>query len=105
MTYQENPNREVFNIDFDGTLTAGNEYNNDPTPNNSMIAKVQRIYYTGHIVIIWTARRWSNASAVAAWLIKHDVPFHGMRMDKGGSDHYVDDKNMSIGVFKKVETN
>ena len=103
MTYTVNPNKEVFNIDFDGTLTTG-EYTSDPAPNNLMINKLKHIYYSGHIIIIWTARRWSDAQTLVAWLIKHDVPFHGIRMDKGGSDHYVDDKNMTFRAFKKVET-
>lgn len=104
MTYKENENKEVFNIDFDGTLTIKNDYTNDPAPNMKMINKVKKIYDAGHIIIIWTARRWSNAQYLVAWLIKHDVPFHGIYMSKGGSTHYVDDRNMSIAAFKKFDT-
>ncbi len=89
--YKENPNRKVHCIDFDGTLTTG-EYTNDPPANYPMVDKVCDLYTNGHIIIIWTARQWINAPHLVSWLIKHNVPFHGVMMGKGGSDIYVDDK-------------
>ena len=104
ISYKDNKERKVFNIDFDGTLTKPGDYSSDPVPDNLMIEKLRRVYFSGHIIIIWTARQWSFASGLVSWLIKHDVPFHGIYMAKGGSNHYVDDKNMSIAMFKKIET-
>ena len=96
--YTENPDRKVFNIDFDGTLTTG-EYTNDPNPAPEVVKKVRALYMAGHLIIIWTARWWDNAPDLVSWLIKHRVPFHGVYMGKGGSDCYVDDKALNVREF------
>lgn len=99
--YIDNKNKEVYNIDFDGTLTMG-EYTDDPLPVLNIIDKVNTIHNQGHVIIIWTARQWSFAIKLVSWLIKWDVPFHGIMMGKGGSDYYVDDKMLSIEQFGKI---
>lgn len=96
-TYKDNPNKKVYNIDFDGTLTDGS-YSN-PKPVHKIITKVTNLFYQGHVVIIWTARQWVDAKYIAAWLIRWDIPYHGIMMGKGGSDYYVDDKAMPIDKF------
>ena len=101
MNYKETPNRKVFNIDFDGTLTDG-QYIDNPPPNIVMIERVTKLYTSGHVIIIWTARHWYQAPFLVSWLIKHSVPFHGVMMSKGGSDYYVDDKMISFeNLFDK----
>jgi len=89
--YKDNPNRKVYNIDFDGTLTDGSCYIN-LLPNKEVITKVRELYYSGHIILIWSARLWESAPHIAGWCITHGVPFHGLMLGKGGTDVYVDDK-------------
>ena len=103
--YTENQNRKVFCIDFDHTLTADPKgtYSCDPEPEWNMIKAVRRLYRQGHIIIIWTARMWSDSPKLVSWLIKYQVPFHGVLCQKGGSSHYVDDKMMAIDEFLKGE--
>jgi len=96
--YKNNPNRKVFNIDFDGVLTTG-EYTDNPRPEQSIIDRLKDLYMSGHIIIIWTARQWNQAPFLVSWLTKYSVPFHGVIMAKGGSDHYIDDKMMSMDKF------
>lgn len=98
MTYQNNKKRKVYNIDFDGTLTIGDSYK-ILTPDKEIIKQVNELYFSGHIIIIWSARLWSDASKIVAWLIQNEVPFHGIMLGKGGSDYYVDDKNIHIDNF------
>ena len=100
MYYVENSNRKVYNIDFDGTLTDGKSYYN-LIPNLNMVQKVRTLYYNGHIIIIWSARLWENASDIAGWCITHKVPFHGLMLGKGGTDYYVDDKAVNLKDFLK----
>ena len=100
MKYVDNKNRKVYNIDFDGTLTDGSSYEN-LIPNPKMVKKVRELYFAGHIIIIWSARQWSNANTIVAWLIQNDVSFHGIMLGKGGTDYYVDDKSVSINDFLK----
>lgn len=100
MTYQDNEKRKVYNIDFDGVLTTSESYE-ILTPNNAVINQVRKIYFEGHIIIIWSARLWENASLIAAWLIQNNVPFHGIMLGKGGTDYYIDDKNVTLTDFIK----
>lgn len=93
MIYKENPNRKVYNIDFDGTITKGHG-DHSIDINYSVTDKIKELYYSGNILIIWTARQWCDAPFLVSVLIENNIPFHGIRMDKGGSDYYVDDKNI-----------
>lgn len=100
--YQDNPDRKVYNIDFDGTLTDGKSYY-DLIPNPKMVYKVRTLYYAGHIIIIHSARLWESASDIAGWCIINNVPFHGLMLGKGGSDYYIDDKAINaIDFIKEV---
>lgn len=96
--YQDNDKRIVYNIDFDGTLTDGSCYIN-LKPNPDVISKVRKLYYEGHIIIIWSARLWESAKDIAGWCIMNSIPFHGLMLGKGGTDVYVDDKNVIIKDF------
>ena len=96
--YKPKEKKKVFNIDFDGTLTL----TDSGAPYQEMIEKVRNLYYNGDIIIIWTARLWEDAAHVAAWLTKHNVPYHGIKMEKGGSDIYIDDRNaLLIDIIKE----
>ena len=93
MEFNKNSKRKVYNIDVDGLLTNGELFwKTEPTPNKEAIKKVTELYKAGNIIIIWTARLWNCASETVGWLIKNEVPFHGIMMGKGGSDYYIDDK-------------
>ncbi len=99
MTYTDNDKRRVYNIDFDGTLTDGTSYEN-LVPNLGMINKVRKLYFTGSIIIIWSARLWESASDIAGWCITYKVPFHGLMLGKGGTDLYIDDKAINVNDFQ-----
>ncbi|WP_330633756.1 hypothetical protein [Halocatena halophila] len=83
-------------VDFDKTLSAadgGTYFTDRPTlPNKDMIEWVNRQYRSGHTIIIWTARPWSEAGQTAAKLTEWGVRWHGMICEKGSADIYVDDK-------------
>lgn len=84
-------------VDFDGTLTKGKAKHwegETAEPNPEMIEWVKDSYYSGKIIVIWTARPWSQASNIAARLTEWDVPYHGIRCAKGGATYYIDDKAM-----------
>lgn len=86
-------------VDVDGTLTLDeNRYwveDEECKPNNVVIEEVNELYHEGHTIIIHTARPWSNASGLVGWLEKHGVKYHGIRMNKGSCDLYIDDKSVS----------
>ena len=64
-----------------------------------MCQAVREHYYAGGTVIVWTARPWSEANRIAAHLTEWEVPYHGIRCEKGSGDVYVDDKALSPEAF------
>ena len=98
--FRETGPRRLIAVDFDCTLTNGElSWITDPTPNQAVIERVREFFYQGNIIIVWTARQWSSAPETIGWLIKHQVPFHGIMMGKGGADLYVDDKAIKPEAF------
>lgn len=94
---------DLVRVDVDGTLTKGETpyWEGEPEPDEDMIEEVNEMYRNGHHIIIWTARPWSNAKDLVAWLKKHDVWYHGVDMEKGGADVYIDDKMVSPRSVKE----
>lgn len=101
MNYKDNKSRRVYGIDVDGTLTFPTDGYALTKPNIDMIKAVRDLYFQGHIIIIWTARCWDDAPELISFLEKNSIPYHGIKMGKGGCDIYVDDKMMSIPDFIK----
>jgi hypothetical protein len=82
-------------VDFDKTLTKGEEeYISERAekPNEEMVEWVNYQYRQGHTIIVWTARPWEAAQETVARLTEWGVDWHGLRMEKGHADVYVDDK-------------
>jgi len=82
-------------VDFDNTLTEDNvRYweGEVPVPDEAVCDAVTEFYQSGGTVVVWTARPWSEASSIAARLTEWEVPYHGIRCEKGSGDIYVDDK-------------
>jgi hypothetical protein len=82
-------------VDFDETLTDGpvawwDDEREAPDPD--LVKYVRRHYHSGGVVIVWTARPWSEAAKIAARLTEWGVLYHGIRCEKGSADLYLDDK-------------
>ena len=104
-TYKMNSERKVYCIDYDHVLTADEPgvYSDNPEPEYNMVKAVNRLFFAGNIIIIWTNRQWGDASFLASWLTKHKVPYHGIKMEKGGADIYVDDRMVAVQeILKEV---
>jgi len=84
----------VINIDVDGVLTNGEiHWEETPTVNKEMAKFVRQAYYSRrYIIIIWSARLWHDTAKTVGLLISNDIPFHGIMMQKGATDIYIDDK-------------
>ncbi|MFB6194056.1 MAG: hypothetical protein ABEI75_03230 [Halobaculum sp.] len=84
-------------VDVDRTLTTGEgtpwwEDALGADPNERAVELVDELYSRGHTIIVWTARPWWVAGETAGWLTAHGIRYHGLRMSKGSSDVYLDDK-------------
>ncbi len=94
----ENPVNKLLAIDLDGTLCEGQFWGEgEPEPKQEMIDKVWEWYKKGAHIIIYTARAPKYYPQTLAWLVKYEVPFHGIAMQvKIGADCYLDDKALNI---------
>ena len=90
----ENPNDKLLAIDLDGVICKGEFWGEgEPEPVPEMIEKMWGWYKKGAHIVIYTARQPRLYAVTLAWLIKHEVPFHGIAMlYKPGADLYCDDK-------------
>ena len=95
--------RKVYAVDLDGTLCEkisggwwAKENAPDPKPIPKVIKKVNEWYTQGHTIIIHTARPRMYYEATEAWLIKHGVYYHAIRMGKVRADFYIDDKAINV---------
>jgi hypothetical protein len=88
-------------VDIDGTVcrTEGGYENAKPIPEN--IAKINKLYDEGNIIVYWTARGrttgidWTNLTATQ--LVKWGCKFHDVIMNqKPEFDRLIDDKSMRI---------
>ncbi|MFC6724469.1 hypothetical protein ACFQE1_08795, partial [Halobium palmae] len=82
-------------VDFDDTLSEGEEDDfteRPPEPHEETVHWVNEQYRKGHTIIVWTARPWDSAAQTVARLTEWGVHWHGLRMEKGHADVYVDDK-------------
>ena len=94
----EQPNDKLIAVDMDGVICKGEFWGEkEPEPIAEMIEKLWEWYKKGAHIIIYTARQPRYYPATQAWLVKYEVPFHGIVMQvKIGADIYVDDKALNI---------
>jgi len=94
----KNPNDKLIAIDLDGVICHGEFWGEgEPEPIKGMIDKIWEWYKKGGHIIIYTARQPRYYAQTQAWLVKHEVPFHGIVMQvKIGADVYIDDKALNI---------
>lgn len=80
-------------VDLDETLCHGKFWEGEPIPIPEMIDRVWKWYKDGATILIYTARQPRYYFETLAWLIKHDVPFHGIAMPiKPSADYYIDSR-------------
>jgi hypothetical protein len=91
----------TYYIDIDNTIckTEGNDYQHAiPIPKN--IAKINKLYDEGHIIIYWSSRGMTSGTSwllltinqLREWGVKH----HSVHLNKPSFDFIIDDKCLKI---------
>ena len=102
-------------LDFDDTLSLSmNRDWNNAKPNIKLIEKINKLYFEGWIIDIYTARGSISCSNrkeadfkyrgdIENWLHSHDVKYHSLSFDKPLATYYVDDKGVTPEQFLEIE--
>lgn len=96
----------VIYIDIDETICNSPDKPNytTSTPIVENIAKANKLYDEGHLIVYWTARGsatgvdWSELTK--AQLDKWGVKRHGLKFGKPSYDIFIDDKNINTNDWK-----
>ena len=97
-------------VDLDGTLTLdksggwNDEQCLNAKPNVPMIDIINKAWKDGHLIIIYTARRWSRREATIYWLQKNDIKFHTIEMQKLRFDLMIDDKCLNADDLQRIKS-
>jgi histidinol phosphatase-like enzyme len=95
-------NPKVYFIDIDETICEykGPRNYEDAVPIHGNIAKVNKYYNMGHVIVMWTARGATTGIDYTDLTMKQleawDVKYHELRLDKPFYDHIIDDKALRI---------
>jgi histidinol phosphatase-like enzyme len=94
----------IYCFDLDGTLCSDTDGNYpNAVPNPDVIAKINKLYDTGHTIIIYTARGSTTGldwhELTKAQMKSWNVKYHKLIMGKPSADVYVDDKSIHVSDF------
>lgn len=111
----DNTKYKTIVIDLDDTIcyTKNRDFENS-IPNKDVINKVNELYNKGYKIIIFTARGGKSCKTLQEkenkyklltekWLLKNNVKYTKLCFGKENADYYIDDKNLSIEDFIKLE--
>lgn len=92
-------------VDVDGVLANGKDkyWEEMCRANENIVKMVNELYKQGHTILIWTARPWDNVRQLKAFLTLNGVRHHGIMMEKGSADVYLDDKAHRIDSPEKLK--
>jgi len=94
----------IYCFDIDGTLCNDTQGNYpEATPHLEVISKLNKLYDTGHTIVLHTARGsttgidWLKLTEdqLKAWNVK----YHRLVMGRPGADVYVDDKCIHVSEW------
>lgn len=101
--------KKTFCFDIDGvimTLVPGNDYNK-AQPITETVELINKLYETGHYIILFTARGYITKIdwelITIQQLKRAGVKYHELKFGKPAADYYIDDRFIGIeALVKKV---
>ena len=96
----------IFCIDIDGTIcTNTNGDYPSAIPFSDVIAEVNRLYDSGHEIILHTARGGTTGidwrDETERQLKQWDMKYHTLHMGKPPADIYIDDKGLNASDWRQ----
>lgn len=97
----------IYCFDLDGTIceTEGNDYDHSrPIP--EMILAINRLFATGHRILIYTARGMGSGinweALTEEQLVGWGIDYHELKMRKPSYDVWIDDKAVNVKDWLKA---
>ena len=96
----------VIYIDIDETICNSPDKPNytTSTPIKENIAKANKLYDEGHIIVYWTARGTATGvdwtEVTKKQFKKWGVKYHSLKFGKPNYDIFIDDKNLNTNLWK-----
>lgn len=93
-------------IDLDGTIcTEEKTYSRSlAKPLEGAVENINKLYETGNIIIIYSARTWMEFEMTTDWLNKYGIKYHQLVLGKPIGDVWIDDRAINFNGWKNVET-
>jgi len=93
-------------IDLDGTICTEEKTFERALakPKNGAIEAVNQLFDDGHIVIIYTARSWSEYRLTEDWLKQHGLRYSQLVMGKPIGDLWIDDRAIEFKSWENTLT-
>jgi len=79
-------------LDLDGVICEETKPYAQAKPIDGARQKIWDWWYSGHTIIINTARHNSDRKLTLKWLRDHEIKYHRLIMGKPKADVYIDDK-------------
>ncbi|MEW6252121.1 MAG: hypothetical protein AB1716_15895 [Planctomycetota bacterium] len=81
-------------VDLDGVLCTEETFHDRPLaePITGAREALQKLRAAGYIVIVYTARSWSEYRLTQHWLAEHGFEYDGLHMGKPVADVWIDDR-------------
>lgn len=85
-------------IDMDGTIcTEEKTFSRSlAKPMKDAVDIINTLYCEGHIIIIYTARTWSEYEMTTDWLYRNGIKYHQLFMGKPIGDVWIDDRALQF---------
>lgn len=98
-TVRHHPSRRLYLVDIDGTVCEeGPDHRTAPydtrRPVTRTVAWLRRVVAAGAWIVLNTSRPACERTQTEVWLRRHEVPWHGLLMDRPAADRYVDDRSL-----------
>ena len=94
----------IIAIDLDGTICSEQKTfeRSLAKPLPGVREGIEKLIESGHEIVIYTARTWSEFKMTKAWLDDNNIQFHGLQMGKPVFDLWIDDRAMQFDCWKSI---
>ena len=98
------PSNKTFVVDLDGTLCeeVATFDRSMAKPYTDRIVNLNRLFYTGNKIIIFTSRSWAEYDMTGEWLMNNGVEYDLLICGKPIGDYWIDDRSVQPSLLEEI---